>query len=95
VQSILPQLSHIEEGLNTHGLVDCIRESRTMWETVLVPGKGTCVNATMLMDSIDVEYSQSQQKREVEGDVFTYFCDFLQILGENSKCTSAEILKLF
>lgn len=54
--------------------------------------------ATMLIDSFDVEYSHSQQKRKVEGDVYTYFCDFLQVLAENENSkyiTLSEIIYCF
>ena len=96
MQNILPQLSHIEEGLNTYGLIKCIRGSRVMWEPVFVPGKDTCIGVIMLIDSFDVEFdSHSQQKREVEGDRFTYSSDFLRVLGENSLCTLSEIIHWF
>ena len=76
LQGVLPQLGQIEEGLNVYKLVDAIKESNSLSEPVFVREKGNCVNATILMDSIEIVYSSSQQKREIEGDVFTYFCDF-------------------
>lgn len=56
-----------------------------VWETVFVVGKGHPVTANSLIDSFDIQYSESQVKREAEADTHTFFCDFIHSVGMNGK----------
>jgi hypothetical protein len=60
VGHILPPLLQLEEGLQTYGLLPSIRAYPAVWETVLVIGKGHQITANSLIDSFDIQYSESQ-----------------------------------
>ena len=52
--NILPQLSHLEEGLQTCGLLASIRAYPKLWEPVFVIGKGHQVTDNSLIDSFEL-----------------------------------------
>jgi hypothetical protein len=85
VGHILPQLLQLEEGLQTYGLLRSIRAYPAVWETVLVIGKGHQITANSLIDSFDIQYSESQVKCKAEADTHTYFCDFIDGVAMNGK----------
>jgi hypothetical protein len=75
----------LEEGLQTYGLLRSIRAYPAVWETVLVIGKGHQITANSLIDSFDIQYSESQVKCKAEADTHTYFCDFIDGVAMNGK----------
>ena len=72
VWSILPQLSQLEEGLNTYGLLSSIQQHPTVWEPVFVAGKGQPITASSLIGCFEVQHSNSQVKRDAESDTYTH-----------------------
>ena len=81
---ILPQLLQCEEGLQTYGLLASICQYPVVWGTVFVVGKGHPVTANCLIDSFDIQYSESQVKREAEADTHTFFVSLYSV-GMNGK----------
>ena len=72
VGSILPQLSQLEEGLNTYGLLSSIQQHPTVWEPVFVGGKGQPITASSLIGCFEVQHSNSLVKRDAESDTYTH-----------------------
>ena len=77
VGDFLPQLLQLEEGLQTYGILESVRQHPDVWEVVFVEGKGLQVTSNSLLENIDVIYSERQLERASEADTFQYFSDFL------------------
>ena len=81
----MPQILQLQSGLAACNVLCSIQKWPELWKALFVAGETKVLKPTEFLTEINVEYSQSQVKREKEIDVFKLFCDVIQSL-DHSQC---------
>lgn len=64
----------IMEGLKVYGLLSAVQNNPDIWRPVFNKEFMPKLTQTTLLDEVEVNYSDSQQVREKQNDVFFHFC---------------------
>lgn len=64
----------IMEGLKVYGLLSAVQNNPDIWRPVFNKEFMPKLTPTTLLDEVEVNYSDSQQVREKQSDVFFHFC---------------------
>ena len=79
----MPQILQLQSGLAACNVLCSIQKWPELWKALFVAGETKVLKPTEFLTEINVEYSQSQVKREKEIDVFKSFCDVIQSLDHS------------
>lgn len=75
----MPMLDQLISGLQSFGVLECIRNNRKELETVFVQSTVFTPTADVLLQSIETEFSETgSNKKEEEINIFKYFSDFVE-----------------
>ena len=85
----LPALLQIKGGLDVCGLMNTIKSHPDVWRPVFECGTILFkITADEFLDSLDVQYSTSQMRKQEEVDTFKFFSDVIEKLDTGLYCKS-------
>ena len=76
----MASIMQIMEGLKAYGLLSAIQNNPKMWEPIFSRECVPLLTPTTMLDEFEIIYSDSQQIREKESDVFFYFSSLVNSL---------------
>lgn len=81
VCKLLPMLDQLISGLESFGLLETVRDKKSVLEPLFVAERSGCFmpTADLLLDSIDGLFSdKGSNLKAKEVDIFKFFSDFIQ-----------------
>ena len=77
----MPMLDQMISGLQSFGVLDCLRSNKKDLEPLFVQSAVFVPNAEVLLESIEAEFSEAgSNRKDKEVDVFKFFHDFVEDL---------------
>ena len=77
----MASIMQLAEGLISCDVLLSARKQPNLWRPIFIPGLSTPITPVEFLDQITVNFSISQLYKEIEIDVYKYFCDFIEELS--------------
>ena len=81
----VPMIVQLSEGLQLFGVIDAITSHANLARPLFCPVGATEIDDDFFMEKIQIEFSDSQQKRLCEEDTYKHFADFASYLHHEGR----------